>query len=127
MEQRREPRFEAEQEVAVTVLGECEVQQVAKVKNASGRGLALEMPGPVAPGAAIKIQFDDAVVLGEAVYCRRSPDACLVGVELDQVLCGLTELGRKLQEFATGETSGRQVAYTLDDGHGQDHEQSDNQ
>jgi PilZ domain len=136
MEQRREPRFEADQAVAVTLLGETELKHSARVKNASGRGLALEMCSPVAPGTALKIEFDDAVVLGEAVYCRGAKGQHLVGVELDQMLCGLTELGRKLQEFTgepltgdgangaagrfkEGDRSGRQVAHTLDDRNGQ--------
>ena len=100
MDQRREPRFRAEQAVVVTVFGESETTESAVVKNASNRGLAIEMSSPVAAGTALKIQLEDAVVLGEAVYCRSAGESHLVGVELDQVLCGLTELGRKLQEFA---------------------------
>ena len=121
MENRREPRFEADQIVGITVLGESEAQLEARVKNASGRGLALETAGPVLPGTALKIEFKDSVVLGEAVYCRNGKSTYLVGVELDQVLCGLTELGKKLQEFAGGNLSGGQVAHTLNDRDGQDH------
>ncbi len=122
MEQRREPRFTTDQPVTVTVLGPCEQRHEAKVKNASGRGLALEMPEAVAPGTALKIELDDSVVLGEAVYCRREPESHLIGVELDQVLCGLTELGRKLQEFATEHASRGEVAYTLKDRNRKDHD-----
>ncbi len=100
MEQRREPRFEAEQEVRVTLLEKDQSSHAAVVKNASARGLALQMGAPAVPGAAIKIELDDAVILGEAVYCRADGDSYLVGVELDQILCGLSELGKKLQEFA---------------------------
>ncbi len=127
MDQRREPRFEADQAVTVTVLGECESQRSARVRNASGRGLALEMAVPVTPGTALKIHFEDSVVLGEAVYCRGGDNLYLLGVELDQVLCGLTELGRKLQEFDLGESSGRQVPHTLNQGACQNHQQSQNQ
>ncbi len=125
MEQRREPRFEADQAVAVTLLGPTEMKQAARVKNASGRGLALEMRSPVAPGTALKIEIEDSVVLGEAVYCRSAKDLHLVGVELDQMLCGLTELGRKLQEFAA-DGSGSQVAHTLDHRNGQNQQQPQN-
>lgn len=100
MDQRREPRFAVNQLIAVTVLGENPRQETAQVKNASSRGLAIQIPGPVAPGTAVKIEIEDSLVLGEAVYCRPQPDGHLVGIELDQVLCGLTELGRRLQEFA---------------------------
>jgi hypothetical protein len=53
----------------------------------------------VEPGAALQIEIDDAVVLGEAIYCRSEQDAYYIGVELDQVLVGLTELGRNLAAF----------------------------
>jgi len=53
----------------------------------------------VEPGAALQIEIDDAVVLGEAIYCRPEPDGFFLGVELDQVLVGLTELGRNLAAF----------------------------
>ncbi len=123
MEQRREPRFTTDQSVAVTILGPGESRYGARIKNASTRGLALEMAAPVTPGTAVKIELDDAVVLGEAVYCRSDLETHLIGVELDQVLCGLAELGRKLQELATGPVSGREVAYALEHRNGKNHEQ----
>ena len=100
MNQRRETRFTIDQPVTVTVLGDHPVEHPARVKNASGRGLALELEDPVPPGAALKIQFDDSIVLGEAVYCRAAAGSYFIGVELDQMLCSLSQLGRKLQEFA---------------------------
>jgi hypothetical protein len=122
MEQRRAPRFSIDQAVAVTVLGPREQRHAGKVKNASARGLALEMPAPVPPGTALKIEFDDSVVLGEAVYCRRDPESHLIGVELDQILCGLTELGRKLQEFATEPASGSEMTYALKNRNRENHD-----
>jgi len=121
MDQRRESRLEADQAVVVTVLGKQELKQTALVRNASGRGLAVEMPREVAPGAALKIELDDAIVLGEAVYCKEEKGGYLVGVELDQVLCSLSQLGRKLQEFADLQ-SGRQVPHTMEKRKGQHRE-----
>ena len=43
-------------------------------------------------GAPLRIEFDDSIVLGEAIYCRDDRDGHFIGVELDQVLVGLTEL-----------------------------------
>ena len=51
------------------------------------------------PGAAIRIEVDDSMLLGEAIYCRRERDGHFIGVELDQVLVGLTELSRTLEGF----------------------------
>src|SRR5215831_5961516 len=96
MDQRREPRFQADQPVMVSILTEPPVRMAARVTNASGRGLGLVAPQPIPPGAAIRIELDDAIVLGESIYCRSEQGSHIVGVELDQVLVGLTALGRKL-------------------------------
>jgi hypothetical protein len=69
----------------------------ATVKNASGRGLGLVTREPIPAGAAIRIEIEDVLVLGEAIYCRSDENGHFVGVELDQVLVGLTELGRRLE------------------------------
>jgi hypothetical protein len=97
MDQRREPRFQSDQPVVVSILTEPPTRMAARVKNASGRGLCLVTPFPIPPGAAIRIEIDDSIVLGESIYCRNDQGSHFVGVELDQVLVGLTELGRRLE------------------------------
>jgi hypothetical protein len=99
MDQRREPRFEADQAVVVTILSEQPTRLAGRVRNASGRGLGLVVACQIDPGAAIRIEIDDSLVLGEAIYCRAEADGYFLGVELDQVLVGLTELGRRLSAF----------------------------
>jgi hypothetical protein len=69
------------------------------VRDVSGRGLGLFLPCRVEPGAGVRIEIDDGFVLGEAIYCRAEPDGFFIGVELDQVLVGLTELSRRLSSF----------------------------
>jgi hypothetical protein len=113
MDQRQDPRFTADQPVVVTVLGERETQYAARIRNASGRGLAIEMPSAVRPGTALKMEFADSIVLGEAIYCQGGEGAYLLGVQLDQMLCGLTELRERLQEFAVEEPSGTKVAHSV--------------
>src|SRR5437763_1917436 len=80
MEQRREPRFELDQAVTVTILGDPEVLRTAKVKNRSGRGLGLEMAYPVGIGDALKIEFKDSILLGEVMYCRGDHGSYYVGL-----------------------------------------------
>jgi len=104
MDQRREPRFTADQPVTLTVLTDPRRRVDGRVSNASGRGLGVVTAARVEPGAALKIEIDDSVVLGEAIYCRREHDEYFIGVELDQVLVGLTELGRRLAAF-TGDVA----------------------
>ena len=70
------------------------------VRNASGLGLGLEMEEPVAPGAALKIEFEDSLLLGEAVCTRPLENSLLVGVRLSQALRGLAELARACLGYA---------------------------
>jgi hypothetical protein len=126
MDQRREPRLAAEQPVLVTVLGKHEMMQPAKVRDASDRGLGLEMAIPVPTGAALKIEFEDSILLGEAVFCRDEEGSYFVGVELEQALRGLCALDRTLREFAE-EASGVEHAYAVKHRSGQNHQQSQKQ
>jgi hypothetical protein len=115
MEQRRETRLVLDQTVKITVLGGPEIPRAAKVKNASGRGLGLEMLFPVGIGSALKIELPDAVLLGEAMYCRGENGTYYVGVELEHALWGLSELSRTFQAFSD-ELSGLEGAYALKNG-----------
>jgi hypothetical protein len=123
MDKRREPRFVADQSVTVTLLRDPETRVPARVKDSSGRGLGLVSSLPVLPGTALKIEMDDSVILGEAVYCRKDRDYWFIGVELNQVLAGLAELGRRLQEFSA-ELSGRQAVYALEHRHAENRQQN---
>ena len=91
--------------VVVTVLGKSGNRHTGVITNASSRGLALSVPAAIAPGTALKIEWDDAMVLGEAVFCRGGGEDYMVGVELDQMLCGLTQLSRRLSEFVDAAAS----------------------
>jgi hypothetical protein len=97
---RSERRFGVRLPAIVTVLSGEDVRVTAHIRNASGRGLALEMPTPVSPGAALKVEMEDALLLGEAVYCRSESGKYVVGLQLDQVLNGLAELSQRLREFS---------------------------
>jgi hypothetical protein len=100
MNQRREPRFQATQAVAVTLFGEPDRRVAARVKNISGRGVGIECDEAVATGTALKIELDDALLLGEVIYCRRDEASFYVGVELEHALSGLGELSRMVSAFA---------------------------
>jgi hypothetical protein len=99
MKERRDPRFEANQSVWITLFGDPDIQLPARVKNVSGRGLGLELDGPVAAGSALKLELDDTLILGEVIYCRRNESAYYIGVEIEQALAGLAELGNSIRNF----------------------------
>jgi hypothetical protein len=115
MEQRRDLRFARDQAVVLTLLRDQDTQVFARVTDVAARGLGLLSPVAIEPGTALKIEMEDALVLGEAVYCRREADKWFLGVELNQVLAGLAELGRSLEEFSA--PLRRQRLYSVEYGH----------
>ena len=92
MERRAEVRIPAERAVEITVLGKMGFARTALAVEFSGRGMRLLLDRPVAPGAAVKVQGDDWLALGEVCYCRLEGGKYAVGLELDQALSGLHEL-----------------------------------
>jgi PilZ domain len=100
MEQRLETRFAIDQPVAVMILGGKEIRETACVRNVSPAGLQLVSQRIIPAGSAIKIELNNALALGEVVYCIAEGDHSVVGVKLEHVLNGLAELHRKLLEFA---------------------------
>jgi hypothetical protein len=100
MEQRAVTRFAIDQPVAVMVLGGKEIRETALVRNVSEAGVQLVLNHSVPAGSAVKIEMDNALALGEVVYCIAEGDQWVFGIKLEHVLNGLAELQRKLLEFA---------------------------
>src|ERR1039457_914711 len=100
MNQRRKPRFEADQSIWITLFGEPDIRLSARIKNVSERGIGLQLEGPVAIGTAFKFEVDDSLILGEVIYCRQDEGSFYVGVELEQALCGLGALAKALGAFS---------------------------
>lgn len=99
MDIRRDARIPVNKPIILTVLGDPDVRLPATVKDASARGLGLVTTAPVHPGAAVKIEIGDAIFLGEAIYCRNDEEDSFVGVELSQVVTGISALQRMVEEF----------------------------
>jgi hypothetical protein len=97
MNERLEMRIPADRAVAVTLLGDIDTPLKARVKDMSGRGIGLELEHEVSVGTALRIELDDALVLGEVVYCRWDGASFAVGVRLEQALTGLAELRRSVE------------------------------
>ena len=105
MEHRRQPRFTVNQLVSVIVLTGQEHHLDGQILNVSQSGLRLLVGQPVASGTAIKIEYEDTLLLGEAVYCYPAGDQFAVGLELQQALYGTSELA-KLADRLLGECRG---------------------
>lgn len=99
MERRREPRFAMDQPVVVTLLDGREIRRRAQVTNASALGVGIEMRCPVAQGARVKIEFGEAVALGEVVHCREAAGAYYVGVRLEQALKSVADLATEFDRL----------------------------
>jgi len=100
-------RYAVGQPVTVTILSGEQSTHTATIKNGSGSGLALAMPVAVTAGAALKIELDDTLLLGEAVYCSSLESGFLVGVHLEAKLSQLSSLARILEAFADGTAEAR--------------------
>jgi hypothetical protein len=112
MNQRRELRFPVDQPVEVVVLGPSDVHFPCRVRNASGRGIGLEVPEPLATGMALRINLVDTILLGEVIYCRAQDGGWYAGVELEHAIYGLAELANATRGFVE-ENLGREHPHSL--------------
>src|ERR1035437_1975784 len=110
MNQRRKPRFEADQSIWITLFGEPDIRLPARIKNVSERGIGLELQGPGAIGTALKLQVDDSLILGEVIYCRGGEGSFFVGVELEQALCGPRALAKAPSDSSDASSAAQQDA-----------------
>ncbi len=101
MERRTEDRVSANQPVNLTLLGETPEQSrklTASMTNFSGRGMQLytnqSVPLDVPVRVDLRIDGNDALVLGEVRYCQREGSRYLVGLSLEHSLLDLTSIGR---------------------------------
>lgn len=79
--------LEIEEEFALTVLGEGERRRVSgRIAQLVGRRLVAQVSEYLKPETCVRIDFNDAFVLGVAVASWREGPATLVALELHQVL-----------------------------------------
>lgn len=62
------------------------------VVDVSHYGLGLQLPQAVAVGAAIQVEADDALLLGEIRYCQPHGDGYRVGLAIRHTLADLAQL-----------------------------------
>jgi len=121
MNQRRDSRWAADMSACVTVFGSVDRLILGKVRNVSSRGIGLSVDTPIPPGAALKIEIADSMLLGEVIYCRADGESYYTGIELEQVLHGLLELSQTLRQFSGD--SGSQQADPVHYAHGENQKQ----
>ena len=89
MERRREPRIRSYETVQLTVLGNDGYSTAANALQLSSHGMRLVVDRPIAVNAAVKVDGDRWMVLGEVCYCKPERSHYSVGLQLDQALMGL--------------------------------------
>jgi hypothetical protein len=94
MERRREARIRADKPVELTVLGVEDAGGPAQAIEFSGHGLQVVLHRPIPVNAAIKVEGDDWIMLGEVCYCRQEGIHFVAGLKIDQTLENLDELSR---------------------------------
>jgi hypothetical protein len=67
---------------------------VGSILDMSKHGLSLRLPAAVPTGTPIKVELEDALVLGEVSYCRSQNGEFRVGLVVKHRLAGLAELYR---------------------------------
>ena len=107
MERRNKLRFEVHQPISAKVLtkeGEGQLVQ-GILENISGSGLRMVTETPLASGTALRIDLPDSMILAEVRYCAPIEAHALtpkiarysLGLEMNQVLTDMGELGRLMQ------------------------------
>lgn len=86
MERRSEPRFKTCQLIPLTILGDSGLLLTAIAVEVSARGMRIVLDRPIPVGAAVKLESDDTLMLGEISYCRPESNGFVAGLRLDQVL-----------------------------------------
>ena len=94
MERRSGVRVSADQKILLTVMGENRREMEGIAIELSGCGMRIRIPEPARTGDAVKIQLQDALLLGEICYCRPDESGFVAGVEVHEALSGLKDLAK---------------------------------
>jgi PilZ domain len=80
--------------VTVSGLGDAREALPATIVDASGGGVLLRTPQPIALGTAVRIDGIDILLLGEVCRCEQGREESRVAVQVRHCLAGLRELER---------------------------------
>jgi hypothetical protein len=80
--------------VQVTGLGTLHIQTPGRALDVSRNGLRLAVPEPIPIGSLLRIELEDSIVFGEVRYCQDHESWHAVGLFVEEVLVGESELSR---------------------------------
>ena len=86
----------------ITVLGAHEVTIACTLQQLVGRRLIVRLSAVVPTSACIRIDCDDALLLGEVLGCWRQSSLIFAAVELQQAVTGFAKLRSVFDNFGHG-------------------------
>lgn len=99
MEPQRVPVVGGDETITVTTLTGPVESHPAQVVNQTETAIEFRVPRSVEPCSAVKIEARDVLLLGEVCHARQEGDACVIRVNLEQVLTGVSGLARLNQRL----------------------------
>jgi hypothetical protein len=115
MERRREARIRTDKPVELTVLGSEESSGPAQAIEFSGHGLQVVLHRPIPVNAAVKVEGDDWMMLGEVCYCRQEGIHFVAGLKIDQTLDNLQELSKLNENLLNTQPQAERTEPSTDD------------
>lgn len=75
------------------------MQACGRVLDVSHRGLRLGVPGPIPIGSFLRLEFEGSVILGEVRYCEQQNSWHSIGLFVEEILIGESDLGRLIADL----------------------------
>jgi hypothetical protein len=102
MERRQTPRQQTALPATMTLLSEPPEVFDVVVEDLSGAGARIRFAGRIEAGVAVQLALDDALYLGEIMYCTESRDGTKAGVALRHSLTHVKDLAALMQRLVPG-------------------------
>lgn len=114
-QRRKEGRFDVDQPVQVTVLGDRELQVAARLVDVSRSGVRLLLDRSLSFGTAVKVSWKDRQLLGSVRYCGSEGAAYSAGIQLFSSWESLAEevLARQANEASRSYVELQEFAYAV--------------
>jgi hypothetical protein len=94
--------------VQITGLGDLQLQAAGCILDVSPNGLRIGTPKSIPVGSFLRILFDDAAILSEVRYCQKQKDGYAIGVYVEEILIGTSELARLVSSLLSDESGQRE-------------------
>lgn len=97
MDRRRFPRYPTNLEVTVIEFARPAASSSGIITDISEGGVRIQLEQYIAPGALIRLDLVDSMFWGHVVHARAEPGGYSMGIEVEKVLMGGSDISRLLQ------------------------------